>query len=358
MLTEHFAPHTTIISLCYFAAAMFTASNLWFYLRVLHPIKRLAQHATQLEHGQMDALMFSCGGIPEIALLRRSMAGMAHHIQTALAQTEAYADQLTDGQERERKRLARELHDSTVQALVVIAQTMELGRGWLTSAPERAAEMLSLARQQAVEAAGDLRDLIADLRPPSLEELGLEAALGLLTQRSPLRAELSIEGMPRRLPEGVELALFRVAQEALTNAQHHSDSHNVRVTLSYAPDGVTVSIADDGRGFAVADDLRHYALTGHYGLMGIRERLTNLGGAVQVISGAGKGTRVSAHIPSAAVRGVGVLHDPVCGMDIAVGQAYATLNYHGTEYGFCCPVCKGAFERSPEAYLTPETTPP
>ena len=336
MFADRFATHTTIIALCCFALAMFVASNLWFYLRVLRPIKRLANQASQLEHGQMDALTPSCGGIAEINMLHRSMAGMAHHIRTALAQTEAYADQLTDGQERERKRLARELHDSTIQALVVVAQTMELARDWLTSAPERAAEMLTLAREQAVEATGELRDLIADLRPPSLEELGLEAALGLLTQRSPLPADLTIEGTPRRLPEGVELALFRVAQEALTNA----------------PDGINLTIADNGRGFTVAEDLRRYALTGHYGLMGIRERLINIGGTVKVTSSPWNGTRVSAHLPSAAVRATGVLHDPVCGMDITPAQAFATLTYHGTEYGFCCPVCKGAFERSPERYLT------
>jgi len=357
MVADHYSTHNVIIALCGFALAMFAVSNLWFYVRVLRPIRRLAQQAAQLEHGQMDALAASCGGIPEIALLRRSMAGMAHHIQTALAQTEAYADQLTDGQERERKRLARDLHDSTIQALVVIAQTMELGRGWLTSAPERAAEMLTLAREQAVEAAGDLRDLIADLRPPSLEELGLDAALGMLTQRSPLHIKLSIEGIARRLPEGVELALFRVAQEALTNAQRHSGATSAGLTLNYAPDSVALTVMDDGRGFVVADDLRRYALTGHYGLMGMRERLTNVGGTVQVVSRPGVGTQVKAHIPSAAVRAAGALHDPVCGMDIAPGQAYATLSYHGTEYGFCCPVCKGAFERSPERYLTPENNP-
>ncbi len=352
MFTDHYSTHINIIALCCFALVMFAASNLWFYLRVLRPIKQLAQQSSQLEHGQMDALTPSCGGIGEIAMLHRSMAGMAHHIRTALAQTEAYADQLTDGQERERKRLARELHDSTIQALVVVAQTMELARGWLTSAPERAAEMLTLAREQAVEAAEELRDLIADLRPPSLEELGLEAALGLLTQRSPLSADVVIEGTPRRLPEGVELALFRVAQEALTNAQRHSGATQVHLSLSYAPDGVSLTVADDGRGFIVADDLRRYALTGHYGLMGIRERLTNIGGTVRVISAPGKGTRVHAQLPSAAVRAAGALHDPVCGMDIAPEKAYATLTYGGTDYGFCCPVCKGAFERSPERYLT------
>lgn len=352
MFADHYTTHTTIIILCSFALALFVVSNVWFYLRVLRPLKQLSNQATRLECGDMDALSADCGGIPEIVRLRRSMAGMAHHIQTALTQTEAYADQLTDGQERERKRLARELHDSTIQSLVAVAQTTELARTWLTSAPDHAAEMLSLARQQAVEAAADLRDLIADLRPPSLEELGLEAAIGLLTQRSPLSATLTVEGQARRLPEGVELALFRVAQEALTNAQRHSGATSAKLTLNYAPEGVTLTVIDSGKGFSVATDLRRYALTGHYGLMGLRERLTNLGGEIHVTSGLGTGTQVRAHIPSEAVRAAGVLHDPVCGMDIPAGQAYATLSHDGTEYGFCCPVCKGAFERSPERYLT------
>jgi signal transduction histidine kinase/YHS domain-containing protein len=351
MFTDHNTTHITIITLCGFALALFVVSNLWFYVRVLRPLRQLSQQASQLERGEMDALSIECGGIPEIIRLRRSMAGMSHHIQTALAQTEAYADQLTDGQERERKRLARELHDSTVQSLIAVAQTTELAREWLTSAPDRAAEMLAVARQQAVEAAADLRDLIADLRPPSLEELGLEAAIGLLAQRSALSVTLRVNGIARRLPEGVELALFRVAQEGLTNAQRHSEADNATLTLTYAPEGVTLIVADGGRGFSVAADLRRYALTGHYGLMGLRERITNLGGTVQVTSAVGKGTQIQAHIPSEAVRAADILHDPVCGMDIATGQAYATLTHEGTEYGFCCPVCKGAFERAPERYL-------
>lgn len=354
MLLDHTTTtHNTLMALGSFALALFAVSNLWFYVRVLLPLQRLSHQATQLERGEMDALSTECGGIPEIVRLRRSMAGMAQHIQTALAQTEAYADQLTDGQERERKRLARDLHDTTIQSLVAVAQTTELARNWLISAPDRAAEMLGVARQQAVEAAADLRDLIADLRPPSLEELGLEAAIGLLAQRSPVKVGVSVEGTSRRLPEGVELALFRVAQESLTNAHRHSGADRAAITLTYAPDGVTLTVADDGRGFVVADDLRRYALTGHYGLMGMRERLTNLGGTVRVVSAAGKGTLIHAHIPAAAVRATGTLHDPVCGMDITAGRAYATLTYSGHEYGFCCPVCKGAFERSPERYLTP-----
>lgn len=354
MLAIHETTHISLMVFGTFALIVFAVSNIWFYVRVLRPLRQLSHQAGQLERGEMDALNLACGGISEIARLQRSMAGMARHIQTALAQTEAYADQLADGQERERKRLARELHDSTVQSLVAITQTTELAKTWLTSAPDRATEMLSVARQQAVEAVADLREFIADLRPPSLEELGLVAALGLLVERSPLHVTLKTEGMPRRLPEGVELALFRVAQEGLNNAHRHSQTDTASLTLTYAPDGVTLVVADSGRGFEVMSDVRRYALSGHYGLMGLHERLGNLGGTLRVTSAAGRGTRLSAHIPTEAVRAQGVLYDPVCGMDILNGQAYATLTYDGREYGFCCPVCKGAFERTPERYLSPK----
>ncbi|MCU0475871.1 MAG: YHS domain-containing protein [Anaerolineae bacterium] len=346
-MTDMHGVHVTAIVL---SVALFLASNAWFYARVLRPIRRLASQFERMERGEFEALDEACGGVGEVRALQRSMRGMVTHIRGALAQSAAYAEQLSDGQERERKRLARELHDSTVQALIAVGQTAQLAQAWLTEAPDRAAEMLTLARQQAVAAADDLRGLIADLRPPSLEELGLPAALAMLAQRAAVPVQVTVEGAVRRLPEPVELALFRAGQELLTNAARHSGAAQVWVGLRYTPDAVAVTVRDDGRGFEVLPDVRQYALRGHYGLMGVRERLMQVGGEVQVVSGVGEGACITVRVAARAPE-TGLTRDPVCGMDIAPGRAYATAQYDGQTYAFCCPVCKGAFEREPERYL-------
>lgn len=337
--------HFAIIGLI---GLLFVVSNLWFYVRVLRPIKRLADQAARLEQGDFAALRRGCGGVAEIAQLQRAMHGMATHIQTQLAQSEAYAGQLAAGQEGERKRLAQELHDSTVQTLIAIAQTSELARDPLPPA-HPAIPLLTTIRQQAVQAVNDLRDLISDLRPTSLEDLGLPAALGLLAQRAPLTAQLTVHGTAQRLPERAELALYRAAQEALHNAARHGQARHVDLSLSYTPQGVALTIQDDGIGFDVPADLCAYALRGHYGLMGMHERLSALGGRLSVTSRRGQGTTVRVEIPPSPAS---LTRDPVCGMDIAPEQVYAYVDYGGHTYAFCCPVCKGTFERAPERYVS------
>ncbi len=340
--------HTYHLSMVALIGTLFVVSNLWFYVRVLRPIKQLAGQAARLERGDFAALGQGCGGVAEIVQLQRAMHGMATHIQTQLAQSEAYAGQLAAGQEGERKRLAQELHDSTVQTLIAIAQTSELARDPLPPT-HPAIPLLTTIRQQAVQAVNDLRDLISDLRPPSLEDLGLPAALGLLAQRAPLSVQLTVHGTPRRLSERAELALFRAAQEALNNAARHGQARHAALRLTYTPQSAALTVQDDGVGFDVPPDLRAYALRGHYGLMGMHERLSALGGSLLVTSRRGHGTVVHAEVHTQAAN---LTRDPVCGMDIAPEQAYAYVDYGGHTYAFCCPVCKGTFERAPERYVS------
>ena len=106
-----------LFELCCVGAALFITSNLWFYLRVLRPIRLLALRAEQLQAGQLDSFEQPGGGIAEVQQLRRAMAGMCRHVRRAQEQNRAYTERLTDGLENERKRIARELHDETVLAL-------------------------------------------------------------------------------------------------------------------------------------------------------------------------------------------------------------------------------------------------
>lgn len=336
---------------CCVAAALLVVSHLWFYLRVLRPVSRLAQKARALEQGDLAALETHCGGIAEVKNLRLAMASMARHVQRAQAQQSAYVERMADSREDERKRIAHELHDTTVQSLIAVGQAIDLARTWLKTDSARAEEMLVMAREQAVEAAADLRDRIADLRPPALEELGLAPALGLLVEKSgQSRAHLTISGTPRRLSEAIELAAYRATQEAVSNAIRHGDARRIDVTLAYAADALELTVKDDGHGFAPPSDLNDFALQGHYGLMGIRERIQTLGGTVNLTSRAGQGTTLKLRLPVAPAP-YNSARDPVCGTIIEPGRAYKQSTYKGRVYTFCCPVCQGAFEASPERYV-------
>lgn len=345
--------HAHLFELCCVGAALFIASNLWFYLRVLRPIQRLSLQAGALQSGQLDAFETSCGGIPEIRELRRAMAGMVGHVRRAQDQSRAYTERLADLLENERKRIARELHDDTVQSVIAVTQSIDLARGWVPNQPERAADILAITRSQAVEIVNTLRQLIGGLRPPALEELGLVAALRMHLEKIDRPAtHLVVDGQPRRLDEAYELTLFRVAQEALTNVQRHSDATHISLHLAYAGDNVTLAISDDGHGFNVPPSLGDFALRNHYGLLGVQERVTSLGGALDVMSAPQRGTTLTVSLPIDRVsQSEGLVRDPVCSALITPQQAYASIVYAGRSYYFCCPVCQGAFQQAPERYL-------
>ncbi len=337
---------------CVILTLLLISSLLWTYLRVLRPLRALTRDAADVASGQLNALSETETGVPEVRELRRAMRAMAGHVQRAQAQQLDYAQRLTAGQEAERARIARELHDDTTQVLIAIAHSIDMSRGWLESQPDRAADSLRTARQQAVAAVESLRGLIADLRPPALEELGLIPALRIHTsQLSPLAVQLQVEGTTRRLPEAHELVLFRCAQEALSNARRHGRAAQAVVTVHYHDDFVELRVRDDGTGFQPPPALTSLSEAGHYGLLGVQERVNRLQGDMQLTSSPGAGTTLTIRLPEAAVRPANHVRDPVCGALIVPAEAYGHVDYRDATYFFCCPVCQGAFQRDPEAYL-------
>ncbi len=333
--------------------ALLLVTNLWLLYRVLYPLQRLASQTTDVAQGNLLAFNQPCGGIPEISMLRRTMASMAGHVRRTHEDETAYRYSLTDGQEAERARIAHELHDDTVQSLVAIAQSIDLASGWIQKDPERAAAMLKIARTQAVESVEGLRRLIADLRPPALEELGLIPALQMLADNeSDTDVAVRVMGKERRLDEERELTLFRATQEAVRNAQRHGRAKNISITADYQPDEIHLTVSDDGIGFQVPDGVDCLAKQGHFGLAGIHERVQHLKGTVRLSSRLNQGTELSVTLPlSPAGQPSETVHDPVCGALIAPQQAYGSVEHQGQRWYFCCPVCQGAFQRSPETYL-------
>ena len=195
----------------------------------------------------------------------------------------------------ERQKLARELHDSVSQALYGIALGVETARELLPEDPVRAAEPLDYATTLAEAGMTEMRALIFELRPESLEKEGLIAALekqaAAVQARHGIRVEADLRGEPEASLE-VKEALYRVAQEALHNTVKHARAANVKLKLEERPEGFTLGISDDGGGFEPQNDF-----PGHLGLKSMRERATRLGGTLEVTSEPGYGARILVRIP-------------------------------------------------------------
>lgn len=332
--------------------------NSWFILRVLHPLRTLTLQSQQLAKGDFSALEKRSGGIGEIETLRRSLLGMSRHIRHTQSQRQDYIEALTNGQEAERARLAHDLHDDTVQSLIAIGQSMDLAQVWKDQNTPQLATLLTTARQQVTETVDNLRYLIADLMPPALEELGLATALHTLEDRfTGGKLSINIHGTQRRLEEGLELTLFRCAQEALSNALRHGNATDVEIALHYQDSGICLYIKDDGAGFNVPNDISDLLTQGHYGLFSIQERVKKRKGTVRINSAIGQGTSIEIEIPflEHQQQPTGTVRDPVCSMQLAPHQVYGSVKYEGQRYYFCCPVCQGSFQNDPDLYLQSQT---
>jgi signal transduction histidine kinase len=217
-----------------------------------------------------------------------------------LGMKDAYAAYVIKAQEEERARIAQELHDEPLQTVVHLYRLLDR----LSSAPAgHGADVrrgLGEARAVAEGIAEELRRLARGLRPASLEDLGLETALRRLVAdadgRGSLRAELRVDGEPRRLDPLLELGLFRIAQEGVRNVERHARALHVEVGLRFDPEEVELTVQDDGRGLppTVAAEGELHGL----GLVGMEERAALLGGRFEIDSRPLHGTRLHALIPA------------------------------------------------------------
>ncbi len=232
---------------------------------------------------------------------------VAHEVRVALENArlyrerqeslQSYVRQVTQAQEDERLRIARELHDETAQELVHLARKLEQLRNTADSSQIQAIdELLGMARDtiQAV------RRYSRDLRPSVLDDLGLLAAIEMVVEDAgrqlPGGARLQVTGTPRRLDGPMELALFRIAQEALRNVEKHGEATSATVEMDFSGEEVRLSVTDDGKGFALARNLSDLVRTGKLGLLGMKERAELVGGVFELRSSPGGGTRVAVKV--------------------------------------------------------------
>lgn len=227
----------------------------------------------------------------DVTLERRMQENLRHLVR-----------QTTRAQEEERKRIAQELHDDTVQALVVHARQIEDLGSRLDSLPrEEASKSLEKLYKEASAIMQGVQRMSQDLRPAALDRLGLLPALEWLASRtarySGMDIQMKVIGTERRLRDEAEVVLFRITQEALRNVWKHAEATSAQVIIEFDSNRTRVTIQDNGKGFKpppMVGDLPRY---GKLGLAGMQERAELLGGTLEIRSAPGRGTTVTAELP-------------------------------------------------------------
>jgi two-component system, NarL family, sensor kinase len=221
-------------------------------------------------------------------------SSMAKRIRRGSREREALLQRAVDASDAERRRIAADLHDGIVQDLAGLSYSLAAAAGRAGSGEgEPVAEVLTRGANQTRQSVRELRSLLVEIYPPSLDRAGLEAAL------SDLLAPLGGRGIKTSLvvPEALEIAperealLFRAAQEAIRNAAAHAEPSQVDVSIHSGPDTVTLVVADDGRGFSV-DESAPGTAGGHLGLSLLRDLADDAGATLEIDSTPGAGTRV------------------------------------------------------------------
>lgn len=212
-----------------------------------------------------------------------------------------YLEQVTKAQEEERKRIARELHDDTAQALFALTREVDNYRRsnkHLTANDRAFLEGLS---GQVNGVSEGVRRFSHVLRPPMLDDLGLLSTLRWLVNdignQSNIKMDFKVLGAEHRITSEAEVLVFRIVQEALRNIERHSDASKAEVVIEYSQSKMKISIEDNGKGFDLSEDLTNLPRKGMLGLAGIRERVHLLGGVLNVQSELTKGTTVTVEAP-------------------------------------------------------------
>ena len=233
-----------------------------------------------------------------------SVEHVTHHLEAAVAQSDALLGRVREAEEEERSRLARELHDDFGQRLTALQMKLQLSR----IDPARHPTAIDDGVAIATDLLKDVRTFARGLRPPLLDEVGLGPALRALVEahvdRGAVAVTLDVPDTLPRLPASQELAAYRVVQEALANALRHASPTRVALGVRAEAGAVIVALTDDGRGF----DPAHAADVSpreHLGLVSMRERAAFIGATLDVRSAPGRGTAVRLKIPFAPAKAAG-----------------------------------------------------
>lgn len=272
--------------------AMALAVNLVVLRRRFAPLENLIEEMEKVDLSRPGPLLpDSIDGISETEEVERIELAFLRMIRRLEAERRRAGSAALRAQEEERARVARDLHDEVNQSLTGLLLRLEAVR---EAAPPELEPELAETRTLANQAMRELLSLARQLRPTALDDLGLAAAIaGQVEQleRSGLAAELATEGDFSDLDDDVQLVVYRVAQESLTNAARHSEAQRIAVTLRRSENAVELEVADDGRGFAFEQSERGL------GIGGMRERALLIGAELTIESRPGHGTTVRLSVP-------------------------------------------------------------
>ncbi|MFL6446999.1 MAG: sensor histidine kinase [Bryobacteraceae bacterium] len=285
-------------------------------LRLVTEIQRLSNEAFQDRRQEIDRrnrdLSFYLANMAGITLLiALVVAGISvfrmhslertadvQHKQVQEAETDLrrLSQQLVRTQEEERRSLSRDLHDQVGQVLTALRISLGNLENTVQSNDEAVAKELDLAKRLAAQAMRSTRELAMDLRPAMLDDLGLEAALQWYARQHSkvcgVPVSVNVRAPLDDLSEAQKTCVYRIVQEALNNSAKYSRARNVNVVLDASPNSITLRISDDGCGFNLA------GIAGKgLGLLGMRERIAELGGNLTIDSNPNEGTRISADLP-------------------------------------------------------------
>jgi signal transduction histidine kinase len=268
--------------------------------RLAIPIQQLAGHALLLAEGEVSPTMHQ-NSILEIDQLRDSIEQMVNQISSYRTGLHHYVGAITQSQEEERLRIARELHDDTIQNLLAISRRLELYA--VSEANPLKKEQLTSIHEMLSQTQQGIRLLTQDLRPMVLDDLGFVPAVQMLVraihqgQGAVPHPKLEVEGEVVPLTTQQELALYRIIQECLSNVRKHAGATGVLVQLFYRPAEIRLVIRDDGKGFEIPASFTELVQGGCLGLMGIQERVWSVGGTLHMQSKPGQGTEISVVMP-------------------------------------------------------------
>lgn len=299
---------------------------------VVRPIRRLTSDAARMASGDLDTPT-TIAREDEIGQLARRFDEMRLKLKDSLEESARWAEELEhrvdertreaedrnrelhalnrtrrqllaktiSAQEDERKRLARDLHDDSAQTLTAVLMTLKSVEDALIADPSVARSALAKSRSQLEMALGEIRKAIVDLRPSALDDLGLATAIRAYAEERlrphGINLTMATSGDDRRASGAAATAIFRIVQEAVSNAAQHAGAENVRVSLEFGPTELLALVEDDGGGFDPGS-LRQPQESGRgLGLLGMRERAELFGGTVEIESDAGSGTVVRVRMP-------------------------------------------------------------
>jgi two-component system sensor histidine kinase UhpB len=279
------------------AVALTILANVFMLQRRFRPLERLVDEMERADlsrpRANLESAADGSADPEEVTRLQHAFRGMLERLEAERRRTSSAA---LAAQEEERARVARDLHDEVNQSLTALLLRLEAAR---VKAPAELAHELAETKALANRAMEELLMLARQLRPTALDDLGLKAALAghvkELGRQAGMNVSFDADGDFSALPPDVQLVVYRVAQEALSNAARHSGAETVRVRLlreeSQAGDRVELTVGDDGSGFTFDQATRGL------GIAGMRERALLVGGDIEVESRPNVGTRVTLRVP-------------------------------------------------------------